>query len=117
MNTLPPYDPNLYNSLTRTYAQYFSLSHFNVDCQQRMALVFLICFLTDKAKAKKPDTTCWTILYALNKEVDLPDEAIMGLSLVCQDFFNAGGEFPTFGLSNKEIVPKVREILKSYLPF
>lgn len=111
------YSKTSYSTLKQIYRDHFTLSHFNVNNQEKMALIMLICYLTDKAKAKKPDTTIWSIIYALNKDIYLPDEILMGLSIVCEDFFESGGEFPTFGLQTKEIVPKVKNILKSYLPF
>jgi hypothetical protein len=53
----------------------------------------------------------------ISKNLGLPDEFIKGLAIVCEDLSYDCTEFPTFGLKGKEIVNKIVEILRSYVPF
>ena len=48
---------------------------------------------------------------------NLPEDYIKGLSVVVSDFSNGCKEFPTFGLEDKKIPSKIKEILTMYLPF
>ena len=36
---------------------------------------------------------------------------------MCEDFAYGCKEFPTFGIKDKDIPLKIKEILKTYLPF
>jgi hypothetical protein len=53
----------------------------------------------------------------LSKNLGLPDNFIKGLAIVCEDLSYDCTDFPTFGLKGKEILIKITEILKSYVPF
>ena len=83
----------------------------------RLALISLICYVTYKSKLKNPDTTHYMIIMKISKNLGLPDEFIKGLAIVCEDLSYDCTEFPTFGLKGKEIVNKIVEILRSYVPF
>ena len=49
--------------------------------------------------------------------MQLPEEFLKGLAIVCEDFSYGCTEFPTFGISQKELIPKAKEILNTYMPF
>ena len=47
----------------------------------------------------------------------VPEDILKGLAVICSDLGYACTNFPTFGLKDKEIPNKIKEILNNYLPF
>lgn len=107
----PPYE-----EMQRLYSQYFSLGHINSDINTKFALISLVCYLTEKLKEKKPDVTHYQVLRKLSEGV-VPEDTIKGLAVICSDFAYGCTEFPTFGIDDKNIPAKVKEILLKWLPF
>ncbi len=107
----PPYE-----EMQRLYSQYFSLGHINSDINTKFALISLVCYLTEKLKEKKPDVTHYQVLRKLSEGV-VPEDTIKGLAVICSDFAYGCKEFPTFGIDDKNIPAKVKEILLKWLPF
>lgn len=112
-NSLP------YEKLQELYKKYFSLSYLGNDINNKFALISLVCYLTNKLKAKNPDITHWTVLYNINNKgiSRVPEDILKGLAVICSDLGYACTNFPTFGLKDKEIPNKIKEILNNYLPF
>ena len=115
---------NSFEELRKFYAQNYSLGYLNLTdskehsvFEQKLILISLICYLYDKNKPKNPDLTYYSLLYKLNSKLDLPEEFIKGLAIVCEDFGRDCHNFPTFGLEGKAILDKIVSILKNYLPF
>lgn len=108
----PPYD-----RLRDLYNQYFSLGHINSDINRKFALISLVCYVTYKAKAKKPDVTHYSILMNITKDNTFPEDFIKGLAVVCEDFSYGCTEFPTFNLKGNDIITTIKDILNSYVPF
>jgi len=107
-----------FEELKRFYSENYSLGYLNSsDLSTRLALVSLICYVTYKSKQKDPDATYYSIIMKLNKGINVPDKFVKGLAIVCEDFGYMCDTFPTFGLKGKEILVKIQEILKSYVPF
>ncbi len=106
-----------YNKLERTYNDYFSLGHLNCSFKNKMALISLICHLTHKLKLKKPDVTHYRVIAKLADGKGLPDSFIKALAIVCNDFSYGCTEFITFDMQDKEMVPVIKNILDSYMPF
>lgn len=109
--TTPPYE-----EMQRVYNQYFSLGHLNTDINTKFALISLICYLTWKLKEKKPDVTHYQVIRKLSEGM-ITEDQMKGLAVVCSDFSYGCTEFPTFGISDKNIPAKVKEILSSWAPF
>lgn len=105
-----------YEEMQRLYSQYFSLGHINSDINTKFALISLVCYLTEKLKEKKPDVTHYQVLRKLSEGV-VPEDTIKGLAVICSDFAYGCKEFPTFGIDDKNIPAKVKEILLKWLPF
>lgn len=105
-----------YKELKDFYFDNFSLGHLNTDINSKFALISLICYLTEKLKSKSPNVSYYQVVYKLAHGV-IPEEAINGLSIVCSDFSYGCTSFPTFGIPDKEIPSKIREILSQWLPF
>jgi hypothetical protein len=70
-------------------------------------------------KQKKPDITHWSVLYQINSKCDsqVPEDFLKGLAVICSDFGYGCKSFPTFGIEDKKIPDKIREILSNWLPF
>ena len=107
-----------YEELKEIYNKYFTLSYLGSGTN-KLALVALTCHLTHVLKQNKPDTTCWKLLYQLNKSVGEPinDTSLKGIAILCEDFLYGTTEFPTFGLTDKEIPDKIKELISNWLPF
>lgn len=105
-----------YKELSDFYQKHFSLGYLNTDFNTKAALIALICYLTRKLKEKKPDITHYQIIKKFTPP-DFDEEFIKGLAITCDDRSYGVTEFPTFGLTMKEIPAKIKEILNSYIPF
>lgn len=112
--TTPPYE-----EMQRIYKQYFSLSFLGNDISNKFALISLTCHITEKLKAKKPDVTHWSVLYKINNtgSSHVPEDFLKGLAVLCSDFGYGCTEFPTFGIEDKKIPAKIKELLDSWIPF
>lgn len=111
-----------FNELKRFYSENFTLGYISGNTnrspiENRMVLICLICYIVEKNKPKNPDLTHYALLYKLNKNLNLPDDFLKGLAIVCEDFSYQCHEFPTFGLEGKQILEEIILILKTYLPF
>lgn len=113
-----------FDELRRFYSENFSLGYLNLPesnghspFERKLILISLICYVTYKTKLKKPDVTHYEIIMKFNKNLDLPDNFIKGLAIICEDFSYHCSDFPTFGLKGQDIIKEVISILKSYLPF
>lgn len=111
ITTTPPYE-----EMQRVYNQYFSMGYLNTDINTKFALISLICYLTEKLKAKKPNVTHYQVVRKLSEGI-IPEDQIKGLSVICSDFSYGCTEFPTFGIGDKNIPAKIKEILSKWLPF
>lgn len=112
--TTPPYE-----EMQRIYKQYFSLSFLGSDISNKFALISLTCYLTHKLKSKKPDITHWSILYKINSNgtTHVPEDLLKGLAVICSDLGYGCTDFPTFGIEDKKIPEKIKELLNQWVPF
>lgn len=105
-----------YQNLKDIFSSNFSLSTLGNDFSDRIALISLICHITEQLKSKKPDVTYYQVVYKLANNL-ITEDQIKGLAVICEDFGQRCKEFPTFGLDNKSILEKIKEILSNWLPF
>lgn len=111
-----------YEELRGVFNEYFSMFNFTSSLEDRLALIGLICYLTDKLRIKHPDITCWEVIAKIAfKEGNYTDDyvkSLRGLSIICEDFMQGVSKFPKFGFENdKEVLNKIKEILGNWLPF
>jgi hypothetical protein len=111
-----------FDNLRHFYVENYSLGYINSgngrsSIENRFVLISLIDYLTYKTKLKNPDTTHYSVIMKLSKNLGLPDNFIKGLAIVCEDFSYYCTEYPTFGLQGQDIIKEVVSILKSYMPF
>lgn len=99
------------------YMTNFSLGHLSTDINSKFALISLVCYITNKAKEKKPDVTYYQILMQITKNNSMPETFIKGLAIMCEDFGYGCKEFPTFNIKPSDMVATVQRILQSYTPF
>lgn len=112
--TTPPYE-----QMQRNFSLFYRLPQLGKDCSNKFALISFICYLTEHLKQQKPDVTHWKVLYQLNKNGNcgVNEDWLKGLAVVCSEFAYGCTEFPTFGISIKEMPKKIIEMLKQWLPF
>ena len=113
-----------FKELQKFYSENYSLGYLNIpesnghsSFERKLILISLICYILEKNKPKDPDLTYYSLLYKLNTKLNLPEDFIKGLAIVCEDFGYNCHEFPTFGLKGKEILNEIIEILRTYVPF
>lgn len=105
-----------YQDMQRLYNHYYSLGYLNTDINTKFALISLVGYLVFKLKQKKPDITSYQVIRKIVGD-DLPEDFIKGVAVVIDDFSYGCKSFPTFGISNKDIPNKIKEILSTYVPF
>lgn len=105
-----------YKEMQEIYNKYFSLGYLNIDISSKFALISLTGYLVYKLKQKKPDVTSYKILKKIAGD-ELPEDFIKGVSVIVDDFSYGCKEFPTFNIEDKKIPAKIKELLKSYIPF
>lgn len=103
-----------YNEIKQLYSDNFSLGYLNTDINTKFALISLLGYLVFKLKKKKSDITPYQVI---KKIKNLPEDFVKGLSVVVEDFSYGCTNFPTFGIEDKKIPLKIREILNMYIPF
>ena len=109
--TTPPYE-----EMQKIYSDNFSLGYLNTDISSKFALISLTGYLVYKLKQKKPDITSYKILKKIIGD-ELPTDFIKRVAVVTDDFSYGCKEFPTFGIPDKSIPSKIKEILLTYIPF
>ena len=109
--TTPPYQ-----DMQRLYNRYYSLGCLETDINAKFALISLIGYLTFKLKQKKPDVTAYQVIRKIVED-SLPEDFIKGVAVVVEDFSYGCKSFPTFGINDKDIPNKIKEILSTYIPF
>ena len=105
-----------YNELQAIYNKYFSLNFLGPDINNKFALISLTCYITQKIRNKKPEWTYWRTLHEINKG-KLSEDYINVLAIICSDFAYGCKSFPTFGIPDKSIPSKIKELLDQYIPF
>lgn len=105
-----------YKELKEFYFRHFSLGCLGNKFENKIALISLICYVTEQAQSKKPDVTHYQIIRKL-APIHLPENVIKGMAVICADLAYGCREFPDFGIKPKEMPAKIKELLNQYLPF
>ena len=109
-----------YDELSNYYNEHFTMSTVNGTLEDRLALIGLICFLTNSARKKNPDATCWQVI---NKVIPNAGDKhyntfLRGLSIICSDFMKNCSKFDSMGFkTSKEIIDKINSIVNLWTPF
>lgn len=102
--------------LKQIHSDYFSLGYLNTDINAKFALISLVCYLVQVIKTKKSNISHYKVIKQIIKE-DIPDSFCRSFSVICEDFAYGCTQFPTFGIEDKKIPAKIREILLTWIPF
>jgi hypothetical protein len=106
-----------FKQLSNLYKKYFTLGYINADINLKFALISLIGYIVNELKKKKPDVTYYSVIMKMAEGSGLPEELLLALSIICEDFAYQCTEFPTFGMKPPQMVAKIKEILNMYVPF
>ena len=106
-----------FKEMKQLYNEHFSTGYLSENINNKFALISLIGYITTHMQAKKPDVTYYQVVYKLAQGTGLNEEEIYKLAIMCEDFAYGCTEFPTFGLSPKDMPKKVKELLMDRLPF
>lgn len=106
-----------YKELEHIYNNYFGLGKIAGNINEKFALISLIGYIVYNMRKKNPDVTYYQVVYKLSEGLGLSDLEIKALAIMVEDFSYGCTEFPTFGLKNKEMTEKIREILSKKMPF
>ena len=94
------------------------MRNMGADINNKFGLLSLVGFLTDKARQKNPDASCYQVLMKVTSGRNFPDEYLKGLSIVCEDFMYNVKSFNTCGCkSAQEMIVQINNILDNWLPF
>ena len=108
-----------FDKLLRIYRKYFSLCYINTNTDNKLALIALVCFLTNELRKKDKNITCYDVLLKIGK--DFPDleknTFLKSLACVCQDIMYGCKEFNTFGVERKDVPKTIKKLLNEYVPF
>ena len=106
-----------YQQRADLYKDLFSLGYINSDINEKLALIALIGYTVMKLREKKPDVTYYQVVQKLGQNSGIPEEVLWAISIIAEDFSYGCTDFPKFGLEDKQIVPKIKDILNKFMPF
>lgn len=108
-----------FEKLLRIYKKYFSLYYINTNSDNKLALIALVCFLTNELRKKDKNITCYDVLLKIGK--DFPDvdknTFLKSLACICEDMMYGCKEFNTFGVERQNVPKTIKKLLNEYVPF
>lgn len=111
-----------YNSTRVLFNKYFSTGNLNLNLENKLALIGMICYITNNINRTKDElnkVTCYQVICKIGK--DFPDEVhqdfFKALGAICDDFMYGSKEFPTFGIDPKTMPKEVLKLLNTWMPF
>ncbi len=101
------------------YQKFFSLKFLNSNLGDKLAVIALTCYLTNKLKEKNRDITCYDVLLKIGKDFGEVEKNtfLKSLGAICQDFMYGVKDFPDFGVEPKKMPLQLKKLLDSYVPF
>ncbi len=90
------------------------------DMGDKIALIAMICYLTNALKKKKPSVTYFDVINLCMKDFPLPfvdEDQLQILALVCEWFAADCKIFPNLGVSPAEMPEKIKNLISNLLPF
>lgn len=108
-----------FEKLSTIYRKYFSLGYLGNDNNDKLAIIALICYITNEVNKKGKNVNCYDIILQIGK--DFPDDVkntfFKSLGVICQDMMYCSTTFPDFGLKPKDMPKTVLKLLNNYCPF
>ena len=93
-----------FDKLFKIYRKYFSLKYINTNTDNKLALIALVCFLTNELQKK-------------NRNITPLPHLLKSLACICQDIMYGCTEFNTFGVERKDVPKTIKKLLNEYIPF
>ena len=75
-----------FDELRKFYKEHFSIGYLGDSLENKLALISLICYVTYKARLKKPDVTYYQIIMKVTNGMGLTEDDIKALAIICEDF-------------------------------
>ena len=72
-----------FDKLFKIYRKYFSLKYINTNTDNKLALIALVCFLTNELQKKNRNITCYDVLLKIGKDFSDIDKNTFLKSLAC----------------------------------
>ena len=111
-----------YEKTRAIFTKYFSTGNLNTNLEGKLALIAMICYITNSINKNKDEVnkvSCYQVICKIGK--DFPDEVhfdfFKALGAICDDFMYGCSEFPTFGIDPKAMPKEVLKLLNTWLPF
>lgn len=94
----------------------------NGDLADKLAIISLLCYLTQTLRKKKPSITVRQVVTTcLGQVAPIADPnfptAVDHMTAVCEWASFGCTKFPNFGIKDKEIPAKIKELYQNMLPF
>lgn len=108
-----------FEQLKHIYSKNFSLGYLNTDCNEKFALISMICTVTYELRKKGKEISCYDVLLKIGKSFSELEKNTFFKSLgcVCEDFLYGCDTFPDFGLKPAEMPKMILKILEKHVPF
>lgn len=87
------------------------------DLGDKLALIGMICHLTNTFKAKKPGITHYQVVKICCKDICVDDEHLQLIADLCDYFVEGCTKFPDFGVKTKDMPAKISNLIYNLLPF
>ena len=112
-----------YDERFKKYKEDFGFKDFGINNIEKLRLISLFCYLTQKLREKDKTTKVIDVVNKIIPDSNGYGNFLENISFVCESLLDDGGimkfePFPTFGYKDtKEIVNAIRQILTQFLPF
>lgn len=94
------------------------LYYLNISFQEKVELITLLCILKKLYSTKfQKDILISDILLKLPLDSNILDDYRIELASVAEDFFSSADVFKTELKSTSEVISRIDNLLKNYVPF
>lgn len=102
-----------YSEKLNLYKSNFSFGFLGSNFTNKVALLSLLGYLYTKLK----DRASMLQIVKSTAPKNIPEDDLITIAVIAEDLAYGCKSFETFGLADKEIPSKIKEIFKNYCPF
>lgn len=107
-----------FDKLLKLYQKFFSMNYINNKFENKIALISMICYVTNALRKKNEKITCYDVLLKIVPDFGEVNKTFLkSLAVICEDMMYGCSDFPTFGVTPKEMPAQIKKILADYCPF
>lgn len=108
-----------FEKLYNIYQKYFSLKYINSKFENKLAVIALTCYITNALRKQGKKVNCYDVLQKIGSNFSNFEREtfLKPLAVVCEDMMYGCSEYPTFGVSPKEMPAQLKQLLANYCPF